>query len=188
MMELPPARRIAGTAYLTDRNTPSRLTAVCRRQSASDISIVLMKKKSRAASAADFTHHCLAAGIVQVGYHHLSALTRQCGGTGCTNSGCAPCYDGDLALYLTHSSSPRTSLIVIRHAHYPYNSFSFTEWAQCHSGSEAARHRQLRSQPGSRSGVAHRRPTPLSCRNEGMTKRRLCGPAARPGSLRLRRP
>jgi len=39
MMEPPPARRIAGTAYLTDRNTPWRLTAVCRRQSASDISI-----------------------------------------------------------------------------------------------------------------------------------------------------
>src|SRR5216683_5927222 len=34
----PPARRIAGTAYFTDRNTPSRFTAVCRRQSANDIS------------------------------------------------------------------------------------------------------------------------------------------------------
>jgi hypothetical protein len=43
MMEPPPARRMAGTAYFTDRNTPSRLTAVCRRQSASDISIALHK-------------------------------------------------------------------------------------------------------------------------------------------------
>src|SRR5258708_10561231 len=41
MMEPPPARRIAGTAYFTDRNTPSRLTAVCRRQSANDISTAL---------------------------------------------------------------------------------------------------------------------------------------------------
>src|SRR5215470_3979803 len=41
MMEPPPARRIAGTAYFTERNTPSRLIAVCRRQSASDISIAL---------------------------------------------------------------------------------------------------------------------------------------------------
>jgi hypothetical protein len=40
-IEPPPARRIAGTAYLTDKNTPSRLTAVCRRQSANDISIAL---------------------------------------------------------------------------------------------------------------------------------------------------
>jgi hypothetical protein len=72
-----------------------------------------MKKKSLAASAADFIHHCLAAGIVQVGYHQLSALTRQCSGTRRANSKCAPCYDGDLALYLTHRSSPRSSLIVI---------------------------------------------------------------------------
>src|SRR6476646_6005253 len=43
MMEPPPARRIAGTAYFTDRNTPSRFTAVCRRQSASDISTALHK-------------------------------------------------------------------------------------------------------------------------------------------------
>ena len=49
-----------------------------------------MKKKSLAASAGDFIHHCLAAGIVQVGYHHLSALTRQCGGTSRANSGCTP--------------------------------------------------------------------------------------------------
>jgi hypothetical protein len=40
-MEPPPARRIAGTAYFTDRNTPSRFTAVCRRQSANDISTPL---------------------------------------------------------------------------------------------------------------------------------------------------
>ena len=38
MMEPPPARRMAGTACFTDRNTPSRLIAVCRRQSASDMS------------------------------------------------------------------------------------------------------------------------------------------------------
>jgi hypothetical protein len=31
IMEPPPARRIAGTEYFADRNTPSRLTAVCRR-------------------------------------------------------------------------------------------------------------------------------------------------------------
>jgi hypothetical protein len=43
MIEPPPARRIAGTAYLTDRNTPSRFTAVCRRQSANVISIALHK-------------------------------------------------------------------------------------------------------------------------------------------------
>jgi hypothetical protein len=42
-MEPPPARRIAGTAYFTDRNTPSRFTAVCRRQSANDMSTVLHK-------------------------------------------------------------------------------------------------------------------------------------------------
>ena len=41
MIEPPPARRIAGTAYFTDRNTPSRLIAVCRRQSANDISMAL---------------------------------------------------------------------------------------------------------------------------------------------------
>src|ERR1700740_1917609 len=39
MIEPPPARRMAGTAYFTDRNTPSRLIAVCRRQSANDISM-----------------------------------------------------------------------------------------------------------------------------------------------------
>src|SRR5437588_1086627 len=43
MIEPPPARRIAGTAYLTDRNTPSRFTAVCRRQSANVISTALHK-------------------------------------------------------------------------------------------------------------------------------------------------
>jgi hypothetical protein len=43
MIEPPPARRIAGTAYLTDRNTPSRLTGVCRRQSVNDISIAWHK-------------------------------------------------------------------------------------------------------------------------------------------------
>jgi hypothetical protein len=41
MIEPPPARRMAGTAYFTDRNTPSRLIAVCRRQSANDISMAL---------------------------------------------------------------------------------------------------------------------------------------------------
>jgi len=41
MMEPPPARRIAGTAYFTERNTPSRFTAVCRRKSANDISTAL---------------------------------------------------------------------------------------------------------------------------------------------------
>ncbi len=39
-MEPPfPARRIAGIQYFTERNTPSTLIAICRRQSASDISI-----------------------------------------------------------------------------------------------------------------------------------------------------
>jgi hypothetical protein len=43
MMEPPPARRSAGTAYFTERNTPSRFTAVCRRQSTNDISIALVR-------------------------------------------------------------------------------------------------------------------------------------------------
>jgi hypothetical protein len=43
MMEPPPAWRIAGTAYFTDRNTPPRFTAVCWRRSASDISTALHK-------------------------------------------------------------------------------------------------------------------------------------------------
>jgi hypothetical protein len=43
MMEPPSARRIAGTAYFTDRNTPSRFTAVCRRQSAKQVSTALHK-------------------------------------------------------------------------------------------------------------------------------------------------
>ena len=38
MMEPPPCLRISGRLYLTDRNTPSRLIAVCLRQSASDMS------------------------------------------------------------------------------------------------------------------------------------------------------
>jgi len=42
-MEPPPARRIAGTAYFTQRKTPSRFTAVCRRQSVNDISTALHK-------------------------------------------------------------------------------------------------------------------------------------------------
>jgi hypothetical protein len=48
MMEPPPTRRIAGTAYFTDRNTSSRFTAVCRRQSANDMSTVLHKIPMRA--------------------------------------------------------------------------------------------------------------------------------------------
>ena len=41
MIEPPPARRVAGTAYFTYRNTPSRFTAVWRRQSARVISTAL---------------------------------------------------------------------------------------------------------------------------------------------------
>ena len=40
MTEPPPVLRIAGRQCFTDRNTPSRLIAVCRRQSASDISVI----------------------------------------------------------------------------------------------------------------------------------------------------
>jgi hypothetical protein len=40
MMEPPPVRRISGRECFTERNTPSRLTAVCRRQSASDMSTI----------------------------------------------------------------------------------------------------------------------------------------------------
>jgi hypothetical protein len=36
----PPLLRIAGRQCFTDRNTPSRLIAVCRRQSSSDISVI----------------------------------------------------------------------------------------------------------------------------------------------------
>ena len=36
----PPLRRIAGKQCFTERNTPSRLIAVCRRQSSSDISVI----------------------------------------------------------------------------------------------------------------------------------------------------
>ena len=36
-----PARRIAGMQYFTDRNTPSTLIAICRRQSFSDMSMAL---------------------------------------------------------------------------------------------------------------------------------------------------
>ena len=39
-IEPPPDLRISGRQYLTDRNTPSRLTAVCRRQSARLISTI----------------------------------------------------------------------------------------------------------------------------------------------------
>jgi len=42
-MEPPAARCIAKTAYFTERNTPSGFTAVCRRQSTSDISTALHK-------------------------------------------------------------------------------------------------------------------------------------------------
>ena len=38
--EPPPPLRIAGMQCFTDRNTPSRLIAVCRRQSASVISVI----------------------------------------------------------------------------------------------------------------------------------------------------
>ena len=37
MIEPPPVWRISGRQCFTDRNTPSRLIAVCRRQSSSDI-------------------------------------------------------------------------------------------------------------------------------------------------------
>ncbi len=40
-IEPPPERRIAGMQCFTDRNTPSRLIAVCRRQSASVISTMV---------------------------------------------------------------------------------------------------------------------------------------------------
>src|SRR5260370_26948301 len=56
MIQPPPARRIGGTPYFTDRNTPSRLTAVWRRQSANDISTAL--------------HEDSNAGV---GYHHVQA-------------------------------------------------------------------------------------------------------------------
>jgi hypothetical protein len=41
IIDPPPARRMAGTTYFTERKTPSRFTAVCRRQSANDISTAL---------------------------------------------------------------------------------------------------------------------------------------------------
>ena len=37
--EPPPERRISGMPYFTVRNTPSTFTAICRRQSANDMSI-----------------------------------------------------------------------------------------------------------------------------------------------------
>jgi hypothetical protein len=41
MMEPPPARRLGGTAYFTDRKTTSRLILVCRLLSANEISTAL---------------------------------------------------------------------------------------------------------------------------------------------------
>jgi hypothetical protein len=49
MIEPPPARRIAGMAYFTDRNTPSRFTAVCR---SIDILLWTFSLKSHFADAA----------------------------------------------------------------------------------------------------------------------------------------
>jgi hypothetical protein len=39
--EPPPVLRIGGRQCFTDKNTPSRLIAVCRRQSESDISVIV---------------------------------------------------------------------------------------------------------------------------------------------------
>lgn len=41
-MEPPPARRMAGMLCLTERKTPSTLIAICRRQSASVMSTMLV--------------------------------------------------------------------------------------------------------------------------------------------------
>jgi hypothetical protein len=103
MMEPPPARRIAGTAYFADRNTPSRLTAVCRRQSANDISIALHRipmpalatitSKRPEATLGGFDHagpvlldtyvlmqeHRLAAGASDIVNHGLAAGIIQVG-------------------------------------------------------------------------------------------------------------
>src|SRR5882762_8552434 len=50
--------------------------------------------------------------------------------------------------------------------------------AQCRIDSEAARYQQWPSRRGFRPGGVRRRPTPLSCRNVGMTRSRPCARAA----------
>jgi hypothetical protein len=86
-MEPPPARRIAGTAYFTDRNRPSRFTAVC---------------------------HRLAAGIVHVGHHNLGALSRQCRRARCADARCTARYDSNLAIHLAHRVSPILPVNLLR--------------------------------------------------------------------------
>jgi hypothetical protein len=66
-----------------------------------------MDKERLATGAADLVDHGLAAGIVQVRYHHLGTLARQCGRTGRAYSRCATTYDGDLPSTLAHRKLPR---------------------------------------------------------------------------------
>jgi hypothetical protein len=90
-----------------------------------------------------------------------------------------PCIRRD-----TRVTAPHPILLALPASPRP---FALTGSARCRIGCVAARHQQWPSPPGFRPGVVHPRPTPLSCRNVGMTKSRPCARAAHPGSRRLRR-
>ena len=68
-----------------------------------------MEADGLAARAGDLVNDTAAAGIVEVGYHDLGALARQCRCACSTYSRRAIGYDGNLALYLAHDVLPPRS-------------------------------------------------------------------------------
>src|SRR5216684_6164632 len=79
---------------------------------------VLMEVERLAAIAADPLHQCLTPRIVEVGYDHLCAFTRESCRAGCANSRRAARYDGYFTLHLAHSVLRRSCAPHIVHVRF----------------------------------------------------------------------